>query len=60
MLKNRQYRIFKMSFINLDTDKVRQFGQGSADTGKTRHRVLIWNTGEKNQILVNKNLQHAF
>ncbi len=30
-----QYKILKMSFYNLGPDKVRQFGESSADQGKT-------------------------
>ncbi|MEP6749798.1 MAG: hypothetical protein ABJB86_18815 [Bacteroidota bacterium] len=30
-----RYKILKMSFFNLGTDKLRQFGQSSADNGKT-------------------------
>ena len=32
---NGQYKILKMTFFNLGPDKVRQFGQSSADGAKT-------------------------
>ena len=32
---NGQYKILKMTFFNLGPDKVRQFGQSSADSAKT-------------------------
>jgi hypothetical protein len=32
---NGRFKIFKMTFFNLEANKVRQFGQSSVDRGKT-------------------------
>jgi hypothetical protein len=42
------FKIKKMTFFNLESDKVRQFGESSADGGKTWKTDFDLDTGERN------------